>query len=163
MVSNSVVQPQSGGSETGPLVRPTAPRGWWSPARRKAAVASLGAAAILLAAWLVVPDARGLGTHEKLFLLPCVFHKLTGLPCPFCGMTTAFALMACGQLAPAFAAHVLGPLAYLVTWAVLLAGIGGLVREREPLPRVLFSEPAGRIILALLLAGWAVNLIRMVW
>ena len=85
------------------------------------------------------------------------------MPCPFCGMTTAFALMAEGRVSEAFASHVLGPPGYLVAWLVLVAGLVGLVRGRPPLPRWLFAQVAGRVIMAIVLAGWAVNLVRAVW
>ncbi len=136
---------------------------WWSAVRRESLLTAVGAAAILVAAGLLTPDSSGHGTHEHLFLLPCIFRWVTGLPCPFCGMTTAFALMAQGDVGAAFRIHVLGPLAYLATWTMLLAAVIGLVRDRAPLPRWLFGEQGGRLILFLLLLGWAVNLARLVF
>ncbi len=112
---------------------------------------------MLIVARLLTPEAGGYGTHEQLFLLPCLFRWLTGLPCPFCGMTTAFALIADGRVVAAFNIHILGPAAYLATWAVLVAAIVGLVRDGMLLPRWLFSEQGGRVMLVILLVGWAVN------
>ena len=116
---------------------------------------------MLIVARLLTPEAGGYGTHEQLFLLPCLFRWLTGLPCPFCGMTTAFALMADGRVVAAFNIHILGPAAYLATWAVLVAAIVGLVRDGMLLPRWLFSEQGGRVMVVILLVGWAVNLARL--
>ena len=132
-----------------------------SPARVEALVAMGGAGAILIAAHLLSPDVTGYGTHERLFLLPCIFRFVTGLPCPFCGMTTAFTLLARGQWAVAFGIHVLGPAAYMVTRGMLLAGLEGLARNRRPLPQGLFGQRAGRVILLIILLGWAVNLARV--
>ena len=47
-------------------------------------------AALMLAAWLI-PDRRGVGTHRQLGLPPCGLVQFAGIPCPTCGMTTAFA------------------------------------------------------------------------
>ena len=46
-----------------------------------------------LAFWLE-PDGRGIGTHEQLGLSPCGFMEITEIPCPMCGMTTTFTLLA---------------------------------------------------------------------
>ena len=134
---------------------------WWSEARLGALLTILGAATVLIAARLLTPDPTGYGTHEHMFLLPCVFHWVTGLPCPFCGMTTACALMARGEIAAAFGAHILGPPGYLAIWGMLLAGGVGLVRNRPVLPRWLRGQRAGRVILLIILLGWVVNLTRV--
>ncbi len=132
-----------------------------SPARVDALLMMAGAAAILVAAHLLLPDPTGYGTHEQIFLLPCIFRWATGLPCPFCGMTTAFALLARGEWAAAFGIHVLSPAAYVITCGVLLAGGVGLVRNRPALPRWLRGQRAGRVILLIILLGWVVNLTRV--
>jgi len=54
------------------------------------------AAVLTLARWLQ-PDDRGFGTHQQLGMPPCSFVLTTGLPCPTCGMTTAFALVMHGH------------------------------------------------------------------
>jgi hypothetical protein len=54
-----------------------------------------------IAAWLS-PDPAGMGTHEQLGLPPCGFEMATGMPCATCGMTTAFAHAAHGQLIASF-------------------------------------------------------------
>src|SRR5258708_29044129 len=67
--------------------------------------------------------------------LPCPIRTLTGVPCPFCGMTTATVAIGHWEWGSAAAAN---PLAYLAaalvagTIPVLLARAGGL--ERVPRP-----------------------------
>ncbi len=134
--------------------------GWWTEQRRESVGAIAGAVLTLIVAKLLNPEPSGYGTHEHLFLLPCIFKLLTGLPCPFCGMTTSFALMADGAVRAALGAHILGPPAYLATWAILPAALAGLVGNRPPLPRWLFSQRAGRILLVVVLVGWVFNLVR---
>ena len=58
----------------------------------------------------LVPDPRGLGTHQQLGLPPCTFRVLFGRPCPACGMTTAWANVLRGRLPPALRANVTGTL-----------------------------------------------------
>lgn len=57
------------------------------------AVASLSGGGLALARWLT-PDPGGHGTHLQIGLLPCSFLTLTGVPCPLCGATTTWALLA---------------------------------------------------------------------
>jgi len=37
------------------------------------------------------PDPQGIGTHQQLGMPPCAMYMVTRLPCPTCGLTTAFA------------------------------------------------------------------------
>ncbi|HEY2158660.1 MAG TPA: DUF2752 domain-containing protein, partial [Isosphaeraceae bacterium] len=75
------------------------------------------------------PDPRGYGTHEQLGLSPCAILRLTGRPCPTCGMTTSFAWLARGDPARAWRANPAGLLAAvvgagLVPWLLLVASTG---------------------------------------
>ncbi|UCE58298.1 MAG: DUF2752 domain-containing protein [Phycisphaerales bacterium] len=104
----------------GPMVyRVTAKRP--AMARVIAALVLAGCLAILgVAAWLY-PDPAGMGTHRQLGYPQCSLVTLVGLPCPTCGMTTAFAHTVRGELCRAFQAHPAGlvfALATVVTAAV---------------------------------------------
>jgi hypothetical protein len=73
-----------------------------------AAVVAIVAATILgIAAW-VTPSPTGLGTHRALNLPPCGWIAIGDLPCPTCGMTTAFAHAADGNFLASFQAQPLG-------------------------------------------------------
>lgn len=161
MAEEAVTSDSDGGYERPLPATDALGRGILSPARVAALLMMGGAGAILIAAHLLLPDPTGYGTHEQMFLLPCIFRWVTGLPCPFCGMTTAFALLARGEWAAAFGIHVLGPAVYLITWGVLLAGVVGLVRNRRALPQWLFSQRVGRVLLLIILLGWVANLARV--
>lgn len=161
MAEEAVTRDSRGGYERPLPATDDLGRGILSPARVAALLIMGGAGAILMAAHLLLPDSSGYGTHEQMFLLPCIFRWVTGLPCPFCGMTTAFALLARGEWAAAFGIHVLGPVAYVFTWGVLLAGGVGLVRNRRALPQWLFGQRGGRVILLIILLGWVANLARV--
>jgi len=66
---------------------------------------------------MLQPDPRGVGTHEQVGLPPCGFHRLTGLPCPGCGTTTAFAYAVRLRFAHAFMANPFGMLLCTTTAA----------------------------------------------
>jgi hypothetical protein len=69
--------------------------------------------------------------------LPCPLRTLTGVPCPFCGMTTATVALSHGEWGSAAAAN---PLVYLAaalvagTLPVLLARTVGLAPAPRPWP-----------------------------
>jgi hypothetical protein len=69
--------------------------------------------------------------------LPCPLRTLTGVPCPFCGMTTATVALSHGEWGSAAAAN---PLVYLAailvvgTLPVLLARTAGLAGGPRPWP-----------------------------
>jgi len=51
---------------------------------------------------------------------PCIFHAVTGLPCPFCGGTRSFVAMAHGHVGIAMYLYPLGPLLFLGVIAAVL-------------------------------------------
>ena len=110
----------------------------------------------------VAPDSRGHGTHEGLGMQPCGFRSVTRLPCPTCGMTTAFSEMAHFRLVDAFVHQPFGTVLFLL---VLLSCAGWLYTaatgRRWPLwigfflrsPRFLYG------MMALFLGSWGYTLL----
>ena len=93
-----------------------------------------GAAAALLflaAGWVGLPSGAAFTV--------CAFRRLTGIPCPGCGLTRAMAALARGELLLALQFHPFAPL--VAAQAVALWGaIGAAVLRHRPLalpPRLL--------------------------
>ncbi len=74
-----------------------------------------------IAAWLT-PSPHGYGTHTQLGLGSCLMLTLTGWPCPMCGMTTTFSLLAHLRFLDALKNQPFGIVLFSLT--VLAAGIG---------------------------------------
>ena len=72
------------------------------------------AAGVIVVAFLLTPAEEGYGTHQQLFLPPCVFRLLARVGCPLCGMTTSFCHMARADMLAALRANILGPAAALL-------------------------------------------------
>jgi hypothetical protein len=105
------------------------------------------------------PDPRGFGTHEQLGLSPCAILRLTGRPCPTCGMTTSFAWLVRGESARAWRANPAGLLAAvvcvgLVPWLLLVASTG-----RTPGRRRVGATLMGLAVLvaALAVVAWVIR------
>ena len=90
--------------------------------RATSALAATAALAVLVVAWVLTPSAEGLGTHRQLGLPACSWITMADIPCPTCGMTTAFSHAAHGDLASSFAAQPLGMLLALGSAVVVLVG-----------------------------------------
>ncbi len=84
-------------------------------------VAAVSAFLLGVAAWLD-PSPAGLGTHSQLSLPPCGWIMTMDLPCPTCGMTTAFAHAADGNLVGSFVAQPMGAVLAVATAIALLVG-----------------------------------------
>lgn len=117
------------------------------------AAIGLAGGVLLATAWRLSPDARGYGTHEQLGLAACGFTRLTGWPCPTCGMTTAWAHVLDGQLRAALVANAGGVMLCLVAvaatpWAIASAVVG----------RCLWMKPTTRLVLWIGTAWLAITL-----
>ena len=126
-------------------IRPTAARPW----------AGLLAVGLLLAALAA-------GCHRAGYRL-CLFRRLTGLPCPTCGVTRSALHFLQGDPRAACVEHPLA--AALMTGATLYALFAAaslLLVRRLPVPqaapRVRFWT--GAVLLALLLLNWAYLIAR---
>jgi hypothetical protein len=90
----------------------------------------------------------------------CPFRLATGLPCPGCGMTRAWVLLAHGRLGAALSANPFVLVTMPSAGALALLVLGALVLRR-PLPDL--RAAAGSWIVKMVLAGWlAFGLIRVV-
>ncbi|THI96806.1 DUF2752 domain-containing protein [Nocardioides sp.] len=89
----------------------------------------------------------------------CPFRRLTGLPCPGCGLTRSWVYLVHGWWRESFLAHPFGPLAVaLVVVLALLAVRARLRRTAAPSLDRIVTHPAG-IVVAVAWLGFAV--IRM--
>ena len=118
-----------------------------------------GAFVVLVLARVLTPDPSGLGTHVQLGLPPCLFHALTSVPCPACGLTTSFAHMARLEPIAAARAHPLGVPLFLATLVAVPLSLVGAVRAWPlgPTLRALRVREACWVMLAALLSSWIVR------
>lgn len=109
-------------------VQPTACRGHdhrhaLGARRLIAAAVAIMAACILGLAAVMTPSPIGLGTHRSLNLPPCGWIAVADLPCPTCGMTTAFAHAANGNFLASFHAQPMGFILAIAVAVTLLVSI----------------------------------------
>ena len=119
--------------------------------------AAVGLSALLaVAAWLQ-PDPRGLGTHQQFGLPPCTLRALFDLPCPTCGMTTAWAHLVRGELGAALRVNAAGALLAMLAVAAVpwLTGSAATGRwlGRPPSGNAVAWTAAGICLIALIQWG----------
>lgn len=150
--------PVAAAAAVAPPPAPPAPHWNAAPVAHRllaALVAALALALLLVAAGLT-PNPAGHGTHAALGLPPCGMVLATGLPCPTCGMTTAFAHAARGDLPASFLAQPMGFLLALsascAVWIGLYAAATGArvgsILSRMVSPRLLW------VLAGLTVAAW---------
>ncbi|HND33707.1 MAG TPA: DUF2752 domain-containing protein [Myxococcota bacterium] len=111
-----------------------------------------------IAAWLS-PSPDGFGTHRQLGLAGCAVMTVSGWPCPMCGMTTTFALMAEGRIPEAVYNQPFGVVLYSMTFASAIIGLIDAVSGRSLLRTVAWmlypwERPIAAGLLIGLFAGW---------
>lgn len=131
-------------------------RSQWRVRVGGAAVALAAASLLTVAAWLS-PRADGVGTHTELGLPPCGFLVSAGVPCPTCGMTTAYSLMAHGHFLAAVRAQPAGAVLCTLTVSAVVCGVWTAWRGR--VPRInwdwLGTGPGLATMATVFFGGWA--------
>ena len=124
---------------------------------------SCAACVLVLSRWLR-PDPSGMGTHRQLGLPACALLTLTGLPCPACGLTTAFAHMARWHLSAALRANPLGVPLFALTVAVFMVSIPACACAWSITDtlKALRVAPLGVIICALGMLVWIVRVATLI-
>ncbi len=84
----------------------------------------LVATTLLGLALFLNPAPDGVGTHQQLGLPTCGWILAADVPCPTCGMTTAWSHTVRGELTSAFVAQ---PFGMLLAFTAVVVAIGGLV------------------------------------
>lgn len=134
-------------------------------ARTWNSVVAAGGLSVLGLAALLPPDPAGFGTHQKLGLPPCTMLRFTGIPCPFCGMTTSFAHFAHGDPVGSFVTQPAGSVLFLLTVvAVIFFAWRAAIGHRDS-PDDVIRGISGRVwlvALAGLLLAWAYKIFVVV-
>ncbi len=122
---------------------------------------TLGFGGILLLSFLLTPDPRGYGTHEHLFLPPCYIRFFFNIPCPACGLTTCFALLAKGHWREAFQLHWMSPFLFITFVFLFIYSLGCLFTQKAfwKLFENKFTPYASSVIILGLMICWFVKLL----
>lgn len=135
---------------------------WLSRTERGASLcASTAALALLLVAASLSPSPAGIGTHQQLGLPPCTWPVAFGVVCPACGMTTAFAHAARGDLLSSFVTQPFGAILAIATAMVVVLGAYGAVTGTRVfmLFRPLATKWGAALFVTLLFAAWGYKIL----
>ncbi len=102
-------------------------------------------------------SARRMETHRRLGLPECTFKRMTGYPCPSCGMTTSFALTIRGDLIDGFQANSVGELLALFLLALIPWCVCSAVSRR-----MIFVRSIERVVMVIVLALLGLMMLRWV-
>jgi len=127
---------------------------------------ALGTGIVLLLALWLEPSPLGHSTHTQLGLGTCSFLSGTGFPCPMCGATTTFTLMAHLRPLQALANQPFAALLFCMTVAVFGVSVAEVVQPRERWTRFLdWVEPMeGKLsvaFLAFMAVSWGYKILLM--
>ncbi|GAB18599.1 hypothetical protein GOEFS_059_00330 [Gordonia effusa NBRC 100432] len=92
----------------------------------------------------------------------CPFREMTGWPCPACGLTRSFVMLAHGDVSQAFSFNFFGPIFFVVgVVAVVVAGWSLVARRPAVLSRFgsWLAKPATMVVLGLWMAYGVVRII----
>ena len=142
----------------------------WPPATTISRLVSvpvvLGAGAVLALALYLDPSPLGHSTHTQLGLNTCTFLALTGQPCPMCGMTTTFSLMAHLQPLQALVNQPFGVVLFSMTAFVFGTSAAEVILPRDRWRRLgRFLAPYEGTLATIFLigmgVGWVYKMVMM--
>jgi len=117
-------------------------------------VATGGAAVLGVAAlWSTSSVTSGPGT--------CIFRRLTGLPCPGCGLTRSFVMLAHGDVSSAFAYNLVGPVLFVILGLSIAIALWVLVAGRDAALSRWSSTVLGKPGLIVVVAWLAYGVVRI--
>lgn len=102
-----------------------------------------------------------LQNHGMWMRIPCLFKKVTGLPCLTCGLTRSLSRTSHGDISGALRMHLLGPFAFAVICLLGFLSLAALafgyrLHVRIP-PQV--RNAAVRMVISLALFAWAMKVV----
>lgn len=144
---------------------PERPRAPWG-ARLASLMLAGGTGSVLAVARWLEPSALGHSTHTQLGLSECTFLALTGYPCPMCGATTTFSLLAHARPLEAALNQPFAALLFLVTVGVFAVAAAEVVLPRDRwarLGRLLgpWEGVLSSVFLFTLIVGWLWKILIM--
>ena len=99
---------------------------------------------------------------EKVNLLPCYFHKITGFSCPTCGLTRSFHAVSHLHFQEAFQLHLMGPVIYLLLLFLLMKFSFEIVTRKQIQIKIapLLLKITLFVFLSLWLGFWLIRLLN---
>lgn len=132
-----------------------------SETRVPAAAVFAVSAAVLVVAFMLTPNGKGVGTHRAMGLPACGLLETTGIPCATCGMTTSFSYAAHGDLLASFVTQPAGAIMALLTaMAVVVSGyalVSGM--SLAPIGAMIWRPRVIVVAGAVLLSAWVYKII----
>jgi len=105
-----------------------------------AALAGMFAASLWPADVAAMPETFGVGGSESI----CMLRRMTGMPCPTCGVTRSFRALGQGALVAAVRFHPLGPVFFAMLAVVMVRSAGVALGGRR------WLDGAARVMIWLL-------------
>ncbi len=134
---------------------------FWQPGDVVFGLTFLLGLAAFSAGLTVIPDPRGFGTHEQFGMPSCGFPADYGIPCPTCGVTTAFAYSARLQILESLHTQLFGTFLFWLIQALALGSLYCLIKRRSPLiPRFITRSGLACLLITLIVlaVGWWVKI-----
>ncbi len=113
---------------------------------------AISAVTLLCVAFFLSPSSEGVGTHQQLGLPTCGWILVADVPCPTCGMTTAWSYTVRGDLISAFRAQPMGMTTAIITVIVAIAALGTLFFGYS-YKSLLYRFPPSKIIILVIVVS----------